>query len=129
MLTGSCPCRTALRANLSCPSITFLPKISPLQQLPFTEHLLCAKLCDLVPFAVRLWFLFSTKETEVENDGPKSSHPCLAPKGRILRILSQSPINETRLRTPKPRFWFCPQTRSFTPSTGYPYSPPPRSLP
>lgn len=52
--------------------------------LPFLEHLLCAKLWDLVPFVVRMWFLLYTKETEAENDGPKSSHPYLAPCLRNL---------------------------------------------
>lgn len=51
---------------------------------------------------------------------PMMVHVCLALKGRILRTLPQSPINETCLRTRKPHLWVCPQTRSFTPSTGYP---------
>lgn len=58
---------------------------------------------------------------------PMVVHVCLALKGRILRTLPQSPINES-LRTRKPHLWVCPQTRSFTPSTGYPYSPAPRIL-
>lgn len=61
MLSGECPCRTALQGDLTCPPVTPRPEMPPLHQPPCMECLLCARLWDLVLFTLRLRFSLYTK--------------------------------------------------------------------